>query len=209
MVVFCLYKDPMPNNLRYLRRKHGLTLQELAEKTGASTSLLHKIENDERSIDKWKHKIAAALECHPDDLDVYALGPAGITQAVPIAGYVGKASTVAFYETHSPAATLQEHRYSPPTEAKNRTALQVRADGAAGLLQEGFLLFYDERLPGVPGEFIGKICAVWLQNGTCLIKMLQKGMKPGRYHLIDLGIEPVMRDVIVEYSAMITMMVQR
>lgn len=197
----------MANNLRYLRRNSGLTLQELADKTGASASLLYKIENGERTLDKWKPKLAAALECHPDDLDTYDFGAAAGAQKVTLAGVVGAGAVVYPLELTQGQAHVAEVTRPTPISMRSANMLEVRGTGT---LLEDFLLFYDDRLPGVPFEFIGKLCVLWLDDGTCVIRRPEKGTGPGRFTLP--GLYPgdlSLKNMIVTYAARITHMVQR
>ncbi len=47
-MTYCHMGDSMKNNLKKLRRKHGLTQISLQMKTGIEQSLLSKFENEER-----------------------------------------------------------------------------------------------------------------------------------------------------------------
>lgn len=57
------------NNIKELRKKRGLTQQQLAEKLGISQVHLGRLETNARSMDlEQVEKIAAALEVKPFDI---------------------------------------------------------------------------------------------------------------------------------------------
>jgi transcriptional regulator with XRE-family HTH domain len=56
----------MPNRIKELREKAGMTLQQVADASGTSLQQIHKLENAERRLtDEWMRRIAAALGVHP------------------------------------------------------------------------------------------------------------------------------------------------
>lgn len=68
------------NNIRQLRKKAGLTQEQLAEKIGISQVHLGRLENNARSMDlEQVEKIAAALGCKPLDVLPTAWQPEEIT----------------------------------------------------------------------------------------------------------------------------------
>lgn len=196
----------MANNLRFLRRQSGLSLQELADKTGASASLLYKIENGERTLDKWKSKLASALECHPDDLDTYDLGVGSKALKAELSGFLGAGGIVYPLELGATDHMAEATRMPAPSMPKSAHMLEVKSSNAL----EGFVLFYDARFPGVPQEFLHKLCVLWLEDGTCVIRRPEKGSGPGRFHLRSFHPSDMpLKNVIVAHCALITHMVQR
>ena len=68
------------NNIRQLRKKAGLTQEQLAEKIGISQVHLGRLENNARSMDlEQVEKIASALGCKPLDVLPTAWQPEEIT----------------------------------------------------------------------------------------------------------------------------------
>lgn len=56
----------MPNRIKELREKAGLTLQQVADRAGTSLQQIHRLENANRRLtDDWMRRIAAALGVHP------------------------------------------------------------------------------------------------------------------------------------------------
>jgi transcriptional regulator with XRE-family HTH domain len=59
----------MNNKIKEIRKQRGLTQPELAKKVGTSRSQITKLERGERQLTQhWMERIAAALECNPQDL---------------------------------------------------------------------------------------------------------------------------------------------
>ena len=57
------------NNLRALRKKAGLSIEDLARKVEASISLISKLERGERNVSfRWVNKLATALDCAPSEI---------------------------------------------------------------------------------------------------------------------------------------------
>lgn len=57
------------NRVREIRKKRGLTLNELAEKTGMTYSAIQKIDAGTVDLDtKWMRKLAVVLEVEPWEL---------------------------------------------------------------------------------------------------------------------------------------------
>lgn len=61
--------DMSGNRIKIVRKERGLTLDDLAEKTGLSVSYVQRMENGERNLSmKNLNKIAGALEVAPAEL---------------------------------------------------------------------------------------------------------------------------------------------
>lgn len=59
----------MKNRIRELRLKRGLTLEQLAERVGASLPQIQKMETGERRLNSdWLPKLAEALKCDPSEI---------------------------------------------------------------------------------------------------------------------------------------------
>jgi hypothetical protein len=90
-----------------------------------------------------------------------------------------------------------------PADASETTeALEVRGNSMHGLANDGWLIFYDERVaPSV--EHMGEPCVCWLANGHVLVKIPQPSATPGLYHLESVN-APTMRDIAVDAMALVT-----
>ena len=59
----------MKNRLKILRKKAGLTQQQLADRIGAAVTTVRKWENGENNIrPNWYDPLAEALHCHPAEI---------------------------------------------------------------------------------------------------------------------------------------------
>ncbi len=59
----------MDNTIKSFRVAKGMTMQNLAEKTGTTASQINKLEKGERRLTAdWMRRLAVALECSPLDL---------------------------------------------------------------------------------------------------------------------------------------------
>lgn len=61
--------EAMKNNIRTIRQRLGMTLEDVAEKADTTFAQVHKLENGERRLtQEWMYRIAGALQCAPEDL---------------------------------------------------------------------------------------------------------------------------------------------
>jgi len=63
-------KKSHPKNwIKEVRNERGLSAQELADQVGTSRAYITMLENSQRRLYyDWIQKIAAALQCHPQDI---------------------------------------------------------------------------------------------------------------------------------------------
>ncbi len=188
----------MGNNLRKLREERGLTLRDMADKTGYSFSQIQKLEMGDRRLSfVWKQRLATVLECHPDDLDSE---DAGIH--VPIVGVLGAGAKVKLAQPSGKGGGLSEPAAPSGFNPKKTVAIEVKGDALAPLICNGFRLYYEDKIYGVPEEFLGKICVVEVESGQVYVKILRKGSKLGYYHLENVNPnDPPLLDVRIKWSA--------
>ena len=166
------------------------------------------MENGERAIESWKAKLAGALCC--DESDLIGSFSTNVTGTIPIVGYVGAGAEVFPIDDHNKGEGMDRIECPREIDPAKGVAVEVRGDSMEPLIGEGDVLFYNERFPGVPAEFLNKRCVVWLHDGKCLVKKIRKGKQVGHYNLEslnpkDAGIE----NVLVQYSAFIKTWIQR
>lgn len=78
-----------------------------------------------------------------------------------------------------------------------------------GLAEDGWLIYYDERISGMPDEWIGKLCVIWTPEDRVYIKKAYRGRELGTFDLVSTGeFEPI-RDTPVEWSAKVTWIMPR
>ncbi|GEP12279.1 XRE family transcriptional regulator [Methylobacterium gnaphalii] len=120
---------------------------------------------------------------------------------VPIVGYVGAGAQVVF--SGEPEGTF-DRAPRPPGASKKTVAARVTGDSMPGIAEDQWLVYYDERVDGVPDEWIGELCVVWLSDDRVYIKKVFRGRDPGTFDLISTGGLSPLRDEEVAYSAKVT-----
>lgn len=172
------------NGLQAMRRRRGYTLEQLAARLPRGNAKeLKKLEAGGPLSYEWKTKLAEALECHPDDLN-------------PRLGGIGAKTKVSGF--HDPSTAWKGK------ESKKRK-------GKRAIVSEGgWTVEHEAFLPGVPHEFIGKLCVVKLEDKHILIRRVQPGSQPGYYTLetIHPGTKPI-KDAFVVASALVVVMTQQ
>jgi len=59
----------MKNNIGFLRKKNGLSMQELATRAGTSQQQIDRLEKSQRRLTaEWMDKLSLALDCKPGEL---------------------------------------------------------------------------------------------------------------------------------------------
>lgn len=198
-----------PNNIRKIRKAKKLTLEEVAERAKASVPQVQKLEKGERRLTvDWAQRLAKALETTAAEIMGIEVG---ISSAlIPIVARVGAGAAVFSYDDHAKGAGLDMVECPPNMNPKKTVALEVVGDSMEPLMSEGFLLFYEDRIFGVPDEHLGKICVVQVHDGPILVKRIRKGSKVGLYDLQCLNpLHDGIRDAVVEWSALVRYMEQK
>jgi phage repressor protein C with HTH and peptisase S24 domain len=153
-------------------------------------------------------KLASIFDCSPSEIT--DISHFAASQDVPVVGYVGAGARMHPYDDHAHGDGMYEAEKPIHMRSSKTLAVEVRGDSMEPFISEGFLLYYEERLPGVPVEFLNKLCVVWLDNGECYVKRIAKGGRAGHYNLVSINpSQEVMPDQRVEYSAFVKTMVQR
>lgn len=193
----------------------GLTASGIAAKAGLSSTTLTRFIKDDsmRSLSQVTlNKIAELLgkESYPNP-NLYSKKE---KQQIPIVGYVGAGSEVFPIDDHAKGNGMNEieapDHLSLKLNIKKTVAVEVRGDSMMPFISNGDLLFYDERLPGVPIEYLNTRCVLWLEDGRCMVKWVRQGTKAGHYTLESINpAEPHIKDVLVVYSAKVKTIVPR
>ena len=119
---------------------------------------------------------------------------------VRVVGYVGAgAETHLFADGQGPF----DWAPAPPDARANTVAVRVRGTSMAGLIDDGSLLYYDERSDPPTADMNGALCILGLTDGRVVVKKLYKGGKRGRWNLISTNDAPMM-DQAVEWAAKVT-----
>jgi transcriptional regulator with XRE-family HTH domain len=179
--------------LKSVRKKQGVTLEQLSEETGISMSTLSRLESNGRKL-KVEHiqLIAPALGVQPSDL----LPP----DMVPIVGLAGAGpeGTVQFATGDGNFGEAP----APVDASPGTRALEVRGESMRGTANDGWLIFYDDRA-APDEEHMGELCVCWLEDDRVLVKTPYPGRGSGLFDLESTN-APTMRDVPVRYFALVT-----
>lgn len=186
----------MANNLRYLRKKAGLSQTKFASMLGTTRGTYVKIERGDRGLgEKWIDRVARALNIDPSEVVMER-------RMVPLVGYVGAGAAVYPIEGSEGDLQLSEAAL-PPESTENTVAVIVRGDSMTGLADDGSLIYYDERYDAPTEEMIGRPCVVWTGDGRVLIKRLFRGKERGLWDLQSTN-GHVEVNVLLKYAARVT-----
>ena len=186
-----------PNRITEIREAKGLTIEQLAEKSGMSVSYLWRLAHSERNLShKNLNKIAAALDVSPKEL----LGQ----QMVPVVGYVGAGA-----ETHHYAFADSPDEFVPMPENGNENTVAVEVRGSSlGSIFDTWMVYYDRVQQAPTPDMVGKLCVVGMADDRVLVKRLRKGSAPGFYNL-ESNTEGLIEDVEIVWAAKVKTMTPR
>jgi transcriptional regulator with XRE-family HTH domain len=214
------YQEQM-NNLQKIRESKKLTRERLAEIIGTTATTIYRKETGIRGLRADElEKYANALECEPYELIVSAEKLVSLdaesAKSVPIVGSVGAGAKIYPIDDHAKGQGLDTADCPPGMNSEKTVAVFVKGDSMEPLLSEGWLLYYDERIFGVPEEYIGCICVVKIASadngdeGATLVKKIKRGDKVGHYHLCSINpLEEPILNKSIEWSAKVKFMGQR
>lgn len=186
--------SPMNNQIRYWRKRRGLTLEQLAGRLGTSAGHLHKWETGKVSITLNRlAAVAEALDCSIIDLVDGA-------NVVAVVGKVGAGAEVLSVDAYPLGEGMRKVACPTGLDPSRTVAVQVEGDSMLPI-EENWLLFYSRDYEGVPNECIGKLCVVQLADeGPRYVKRLKHGRTPGRFNLYSTNARE-MEDVALDWAA--------
>ncbi len=170
----------MPNNLKSLRVRAGLSQEELAERMGTTRNQLAKLEGGARRLsDVWIDRAARALDVRHGEL-VDEISFSEIT--IPIMGYVGAGAVIEpEFEQVPPEGLDQiELTFNVPDGI---IGLRVRGDSMLPRFRDRdvVLVFAEQRLE--TKAFLGEEVVVRTRDGRRFIKTLLRGPEAGTFNL--------------------------
>src|SRR3954463_7156139 len=119
---------------------------------------------------------------------------------VPVVGDVGAGAETRLYrEGQGPFDWVPAPRDARP----GTVAVRVRGTSMAGLIDDGALLFYDDRRDPPTADMAGALAVIGLADGRVVVKKLYKGAKRGRWNLISTNDSPLL-DQTIEWAAKVT-----
>jgi transcriptional regulator with XRE-family HTH domain len=184
-----------PNELRRFREAVKLSQPTLAMLAGTNVQNVSRIERGERELSKrWAEAFAPHLGVSPERL---VFGQEPPERMVPIIGQSGAGpnGTVLFAEGQGNFGEAP----APADAGPNTVALEVRGDSMYGMINDGWLIFYEERTEP-RDDYMGEPCVCWLEDGHVLVKIPEPTLNPGLYNLVSTN-APTMRSIPVREMA--------
>lgn len=187
----------LKDRLKIARAAKGLGQSELARRVGVTPQAIQAIESGKVQKPTNIVGIAAVLGVDP----AYLLGDVpGIPGRTPIVGIARAGTDQIDYSLGQGELGDTE----PPEMASETTvALEVRGSSMGGRIEDGDLVFYDDRREPVTQDLYGKVCVVGCRDGRVVIKRLKQGSRPGLFHLLSYSADPEF-DVPVDWAAKVT-----
>lgn len=117
---------------------------------------------------------------------------------VPLAGYVGAgAQATMFMEGQGPFDMVDAPEgLTPPPDM---VAVEVRGDSMYPQVENGWLIFYNNRREAPTEEMIGKLCVVGADDGQVFVKKMERGAD-GTFTLLSVNAPPIL-NVKVAWAA--------
>lgn len=191
---------PMPelrDRVRDARLARGWSQRELAKRAGVTGQSIQQIEAGSVRRPQNIVEIAEALGTTPDFL-LQGIGAGGET--VPVVGIARAGSEqVDYREGQGELGTVE----APAMSTDRTVALEVQGDSMGGRIEDGDLVFYDDRREPVTSDLFGRLCVVGCSDGRVLVKRIKGGSRPGFFHLLSYNADPEF-DVKVDWAARVT-----
>lgn len=184
----------MGNNLKHLREREGWTIEVAATHFGLSRSGYQKLERNERRLTNQYIAKAANVYGVPESIVIAE------QVRVRLVGFVGAGHEMHLY---ADGDDLAEDVQSPPDVTASTVAVRVKGDSMADHIEDGSILYYDDRRDPPSDDLIGRLCVVELRDGRVLVKKLAKGSAAGLWHLLSTNAAP-MFDQPVSWAARVT-----
>ena len=200
-------RDTLLNAIQRYMDTKGIPLSALARKAGVTYDSLKDF--------RW----GRTQMLRGDNLQkVLILLGDGYQPMIPILGDVGAGGEVRPIDDHAPGGALEEVECPPGVNPSSVVALRIRGDSMHPVFQEGWIVYYSERIHIAAPEndpirfsgpaadvferFYGKPCVIKLVDERVLLKTLKKGHIQGRYTLTSYNASDI-ENVAIEWAARI------
>lgn len=183
----CHMDKVKPNRIRELRDQLGLTIEELAERTGLSVSYVSRLENGDRNLSvKNMNLIAHALMVDPRDL-LHPTENKG--NVVAVMGRIGAGAEILPEDEQIPPEGLYEIE-TPFPIPDDAIAFEVTGESMWPRYDPGDIIICWRQ--GINAEeVIGWEAAVKTADGRRYLKRILKGAAPGTYDLESHNATPI------------------
>lgn len=184
----------MGNNIRKLRKSHGWTQEDAANRFGMSKGGYLKLERGERRLtEQWIAKAAVVFGCSQHDV-------ISEPRVIPVVGEVGAGEMV--YEIDSHVEGAADCVEAPPGVGENAVGVRVRGMSMYPDLDPEDVIVYDVRYTSDFEQFVGRRVVVGLQDGRVYVKRVHLGSRTGLYSLSSSNPrEPDIEDVVIAWIA--------
>lgn len=186
----------IPAILRELQRKTDWNQSELARALKVTQPTISRWYKGSSPELQQRDRIITLATKHKVLQEGHSPGP----YAVPIVGYVGAGGKIAYGEGQGP---FGEAPMPPKGGTAETVAVVVRGHSMAPALEDGWLVYYDNRQDPPTDDLFGKLCVCGLTDGRVLIKKLLPGQRPGCFHLISHNDEPML-DQRLDWAARVS-----
>ncbi len=180
----------------------GKSQRGLAAHLGLDAARVTEILNKRRRVTYDEAvDIAEFLETGLDEV-VARLGKAAVQvrRRIPVVGYVGAGEAIFALDDHSQGAGMDETE--PPPDEDGGFAVRVRGNSMAPRFKEGELIGYSRERGLNPDRCYGTECVVQTADGRKLVKLLERGSRPGVFTLVSINASvPIEHDVELDWIA--------
>jgi transcriptional regulator with XRE-family HTH domain len=184
--------------VRAARIRRGWSQGELARAVGVTPQAIQAIEAGRVKKPQNLTAIARKLGVNPEHL--LNGSESSISALVDIVGIARAGSGEIDYSSSQGVLGQVE---APEMATERTVALEVRGDSMGGRIEDGDLVFYDDRREPVTPDLLGRVCVICRADDTVAVKKLMAGSKPGHFHLISYSAPPEF-DVPVKWAAKVT-----
>jgi phage repressor protein C with HTH and peptisase S24 domain len=189
------------------RFDYGALVRAIQKKTGENqTQLAGRFKVSQPTVSRWiagndpELDHAERIEAEARRLRVVNPKSAINVTTVNLVGYVGAGGTIAYQDGQGP---FGEAEMPPGAIGTNIVAVKVQGDSMSGVLDDGSIVYYDNRQEPPDERLYRKLCIVGLADGRVLIKRLFPGRIPDHYDLHSTN-GPVMLDEKVVWAARVS-----
>lgn len=183
------------------REAMGIGQSELARRVGVSPQAIQAIEANKAAGSVHIVKIARELGVTPEWLDdgISPRFPQGVPalQEIAVAGYVGAGQEVFSFDDYPIRTGMKMVKV--PSALGDSVAVEIRGNSMFPRYSDGEVIVYD-RKEGDPAAMLKRECVVSLTDGRKFLKVLGKGSRARRYHLVSHNAETI-EDAQLEWAA--------